>query len=161
MVQARSTERRWSRALQHEETSRLTLQENMETLAEQLTKMEEQARQRFQGSSRNYAGSESLSLAELEEDDQFFDAPEMSDSDVARTGSAPATPTLATPTLVTPTLAGLMGSLDNRSVNEAHGLITPTSDRLHPVSTDTRIAVSTYSLLLWSLVHNMMLLELT
>ena len=142
VIQARNAERKWSKTLQHEENNRIKLQENMETLAEELTRMEDQAKRRFQGSLRtgslsslkqDSTGSEiSLRMAELEEDDQFFDAPEMSDSDLARTGSAPATPTLA----------GIKGSLDTRSVNEAHGLVAPSSDRLHPVSPDSKITVS-------------------
>ena len=49
VVQARNTERRWSRALQHEHSLRLKLQENIEALAKQMTNMEDEARLKFQG----------------------------------------------------------------------------------------------------------------
>lgn len=48
-MQARSTERRWSRALQHEHSLRLKLQENMEALASQMQLLEDEARQSVQG----------------------------------------------------------------------------------------------------------------
>lgn len=44
MVQARNTERRWSRALQHEHSLRLQLQDNMEALANQMHGLEDEAR---------------------------------------------------------------------------------------------------------------------
>ena len=45
VVQARSTERRWSRALQHEHSLRLQLQDNMVALASQMHGLEDEARQ--------------------------------------------------------------------------------------------------------------------
>ena len=48
-MQARSTERRWSRALQHEHSLRLQLQENMEALANQMHGLEDEARLTVQG----------------------------------------------------------------------------------------------------------------
>ena len=44
MGQARNTDRRWSRALQHEHSLRLQLQDNMETLANQMHGLESEAR---------------------------------------------------------------------------------------------------------------------
>ncbi len=49
MVHARSTERRWSRALQHEHSLRLGLQDNMEALANQMHGLEDEARLSVQG----------------------------------------------------------------------------------------------------------------
>lgn len=49
IIQARSTERRWSRALQHEHSLRLQLQENMEALANQMHGLEDEARLSVQG----------------------------------------------------------------------------------------------------------------
>lgn len=49
VVQARNTERRWSRALQHEHSLRLQLQENMEALANQMHGLEDEARLSVQG----------------------------------------------------------------------------------------------------------------
>ena len=48
MVQAQNTDRRWSRALQHEHSLRLQLQENMEALANQMQGLEDEARKSFQ-----------------------------------------------------------------------------------------------------------------
>ncbi len=45
MVQARSAERRWSRALQYEHSLRLQLQDNMEALASQMHSLENEASQ--------------------------------------------------------------------------------------------------------------------
>ncbi len=127
MIQARSTERRWSRVRQQERSRRLNLEENMETLAKQMTRIENQARQQFQR-----IGEESTDFVEPDDDDQFFDAPEISDADWVRTSSSPSTPTLA----------GSKMSLDTRSVNEAHGLVTPCTDRKQPMSSDRKITVS-------------------
>ena len=49
VVQARSTERRWSRALQYEHSLRLQLQENMEALAGQMQSLEDEASKSIQG----------------------------------------------------------------------------------------------------------------
>lgn len=49
MIQARNTERRWSRALQHEHSLRLQLQDNMEALANQMHGLEDEARLSVQG----------------------------------------------------------------------------------------------------------------
>ena len=47
VVQAESTDRRWSRALQHELASRAQLQENMEKLAKEMHGLEAEARRSF------------------------------------------------------------------------------------------------------------------
>lgn len=44
MAQSRNADRRWSRALQHEHSLRLQLQDNMETLANQMHGLESEAR---------------------------------------------------------------------------------------------------------------------
>ena len=49
MVQARNTDRRWARALQHEHSLRLQLQENIVTLANEMYGLESQARRSVQG----------------------------------------------------------------------------------------------------------------
>ncbi len=105
----------------------------METLAKQMTRMENQARQQFQrsGASTNFV-ARSL---EPDDDDQFFDAPEISDEDWVRTSSSSPT---------TPTLAETKTSPDTRSLNEAHGLVSPSTDRKHPVSSDRKITVSSF-----------------
>ena len=57
MGQARNTERRWSRALQHERSLRLKLEENLETLACQMQGLENEARLSVQGPSQAAATS--------------------------------------------------------------------------------------------------------
>ena len=47
VVQAECTERRWSRALQHELSARAQLQENMEKLAKEMHGLEAEARRSF------------------------------------------------------------------------------------------------------------------
>lgn len=47
MLQAENTDRRWSRALQHEHSIRVQLQENMEKLATEMHGLEAQARRSF------------------------------------------------------------------------------------------------------------------
>lgn len=61
MGQARNTDRRWSRALQHEHSLRLQLQDNMETLANQMHGLESEARASVQDDV--YRTSPSTSLA--------------------------------------------------------------------------------------------------
>ena len=56
MVQAQNTDRRWSRALQHEHSIRLQLQENMEKLATEMHGLETEAR-RATFSNRDVPGS--------------------------------------------------------------------------------------------------------
>lgn len=84
MVQARRTERRWSRAFQHERSLRHQLQENLETLANQMHGLEDEARvsigpvspdKKMKASAKS---QESLECDQSGDDDKFFDAPEMS-----------------------------------------------------------------------------------
>lgn len=177
MVQARSTERRWSRALQHEHLIRVQLQENTEALAKQMTRMEDEARQQFQGSSpQNGPYNHTANTAKLlsttktgslkreakqtakkhvtlsgkpeiveatdgtdDEDDQFFDAPEISEKDwVKASSSTPSTPT-------SEPQRRHKRNISTVSVNEAHDLVpsSPGEDAdNHPVNSDKKMSVS-------------------
>ena len=173
MVQARNTERRWSRALQHEHSLRLKLQENIEALAKQMNNMEDEARQKFQGtrplitsspeaseSSGSTSGSSSRTgslkrepkhgskkqvtvlgdprVSEFtdnghEDDDQFFDAPEISEEDWMK----------ANPTSAVNSSKGHKRNVSTVSVNEALDLSSSTQGAENlPVGSDRRISVS-------------------
>ncbi len=178
MVQARSTERRWSRALQHEHLVRVQLQENTEALAKQMTRMEDEARQQFQGSQNGLpihtaslarpvintktgslkqehkqAAKKHVTLSsgkpeivevtdgQDDEDDQFFDAPEISDKDWIKASSTPSTPTPPE------SQRGHKRNISTVSVNEAYDLVASSSGEdhdNHPVNSDKNMAVSCY-----------------
>ncbi len=176
VVQGRNTERRWSRALQHEHSIRVQLQENTEALAKQMTRMEDEARQQFQGAtaqngphttnstSKPLPNSKTGSLKREgkqnakkhvtvsgerqvlemidspdDDDDQFFDAPEISDEDWVKAASS-ATPTPSTP-------RGHKRNISTTSVNEAHDLVANSPGEgvdKPPVSSDRRMSVSLF-----------------
>ncbi|XP_064391969.1 oxysterol-binding protein 1-like isoform X2 [Halichondria panicea] len=173
VVQGRNTERRWSRALQHEHSIRVQLQENTEALAKQMTRMEDEARQQFQGAtaqngphttnstSKPLPNSKTGSLKREgkqnakkhvtvsgerqvlemidspdDDDDQFFDAPEISDEDWVKAASS-ATPTPSTP-------RGHKRNISTTSVNEAHDLVANSPGEgvdKPPVSSDRRMSI--------------------
>lgn len=71
MEQARNTDRRWSRALQHEHSLRLQLEENMEALAKEMHGLESEARASVQYEIHRASPSTGLVLgraAPMEED---------------------------------------------------------------------------------------------
>ena len=98
--QAHDIERRWSRALAHEHSLRLQLQENMEALANQMHGLEDEARlsihpvehgttssstipelgtdTRDEPDGKKSVMPEGKSESESDDDDAFFDAPEVS-----------------------------------------------------------------------------------
>ena len=190
MVQARNTDRRWSRALQHEHSLRLKLQENIEALANQMTVMEDEIRQKFQGKSLppslsginlevvdpSQTNSRSGSLKReprqhnkkqvtvtenavfeandygikaSDEEDQFFDAPEISEEDWAKTGTTgSSTTTSGTSTPVASGSArfelGHKRSVSGVSVNEAQDFLSSPDDRSLPVTSDRKMSVSVF-----------------
>ena len=168
MVQAHSTDRRWSRALQHEHSLRLELQENMVALANQMQGMEDEARKKLkvQGPFARHnlpatpssleltvnsgpsslpengtrAGSKvrlekKVVLAEepdgyysSEDEDKFFDAPEMSPEEWDKASSA----------------TGHKRNTSTVSVNEFQAMLNeePCSTDILPVSSDRKMSVS-------------------
>lgn len=177
VVQAHSTDRRWSRALQHEHSLRLELQENMVALANQMQGMEDEARVKLkvQGpfsqpapatpslseASVSTTGSSSLpggviknrskvksekhvtvadepdgSLSS-DDEDKFFDAPEMSPEQWDRASSA---------------TLGHKRNVSQVSVNELQAILDeePSSMDILPVSSDRKMSVSQYCSILMS-----------
>lgn len=190
-MQARNTDRRWSRALQHEHSLRLKLQENIEALANQMTNMEDEIRQKFQGKSLppsasgvNLEPMDSSLLNSLpksgslrrgpkqqnkkqvtvtedaheatdngvkvsDEEEQFFDAPEISEEDWARagtTGSSTTTSGTSTPVTVGSGSAqfelGHKRSVSGVSVNEAQEFMSSPDENSLPVTSDRKMSVS-------------------
>ena len=165
-MQAHSTDRRWSRALQHEHSLRLELQENMVALANQMQGMEDEARVKLkvQGPfSQPAPATPSLSEASVsttgtaslpggvakdgskvksekhvtvadepdgslssDDEDKFFDAPEMSPEQWDRATS------------------GHKRNVSQVSVNELQAILDeePTSMDILPVSSDRKMSVS-------------------
>ena len=168
MVQAHSTDRRWSRALQHEHSLRLELQENMVALANQMQGMEDEARKNMkvqdpfsqnslppsQSSPESSVSTTVSSLPEndtkagskvklekkvvladepdgygsSEDEDKFFDAPEMSSEEWHKASSA----------------AGHKRNVSCVSVNEFQAMLNeePCSTDILPVSSDRKMSVS-------------------
>lgn len=169
MVQAHSTDRRWSRALQHEHSLRLELQDNMVALASQMQGMEDEARKKLdvQGPfaqstlSSAHSSPESLvnsgasSLPEngvakvglkvksekkvvladepdgygsSDDEDKFFDAPEMSPEQWDKASSA----------------TGHKRNVSSVSVNELQAILNeePCSTDILPVTSDRKMLVS-------------------
>ena len=169
MVQAHSTDRRWSRALQHEHSLRLELQDNMVALASQMQGMEDEARKKLhvQGPfgqstlSSAHSSPESLinsgasSLPEngvakvgskvksekkvvladepdgygsSDDEDKFFDAPEMSPEQWDKASSA----------------TGHKRNVSSVSVNEFQAILNeePCSTDILPVTSDRKMSVS-------------------
>ena len=107
MSRAQNTNRRWSRAMQHEHSKRLQLQENMEKLATEMHSLETEARRSFSkghwgpalancstesSREKEEENAEAVMMAvgelkgdrveeESEDDDKFFDAVEVSNNE--------------------------------------------------------------------------------
>lgn len=192
MVQARSTERRWSRALQHEHSLRLQLQENLETLANQMHGLEDEARLSVQGVAHSLASQSGLAsplsldrtgpsylqknskTSQMEsttrdspkefteeadgsvdadaddDDDKFFDAPEMSAEDWEKTStSTEVVPTPAVTAEEKLTL-GHRRSVSTVSVNDTSAMKasseTNLKEQLPQIPTDRKMSVSTDTL---------------
>lgn len=172
LVQAHSTDRRWSRALQHEHSLRLELQENMEALANQMQGMEDEARVKLkvQGpfaqpapttpslseASTSTTGTTSLPgggvvkngskvksekrvtvaeepdgyLSSDDDEDKFFDAPEMSPEQWDRATSG----------------VGHKRNVSQVSVNELQAIFDeePSGMDILPVSSDRKMSVSLF-----------------
>ena len=79
MEQARSTDRRWSRALQHEHSLRLQLQENMEALANEMHGLESEARASVQDGVNRASPSTSLVMGRVAPAEE--DTPPMAERD--------------------------------------------------------------------------------
>ena len=166
IVQAHSTDRRWSRALQHEHSLRLELQENMVALANQMQGMEDEARMKLKvrgpfaqpampsssEASVNTTGTASLpegvakdeskvrsekhvTVAEepdgelsSDDEDKFFDAPEMSPEQWDQASS----------------VVGHKRNVSQVSVNELQAILDedPSSMDILPVSSDRKMSVS-------------------
>lgn len=169
MVQAHSTDRRWSRALQHEHSLRLELQDNMVALASQMQGLEDEARKKLhvQGPfaqstlSSAHSSPESLinsgpsSLPEngvakvglkvksekkvvladepdgygtSDDEEKFFDAPEMSPEQWDKASSA----------------TGHKRNVSSVSVNELQAILNeePCSTDILPVTSDRKMLVS-------------------
>jgi len=74
MSQARSTEHRWSKALQHEKSLRKQLEDNLELIAKQMQGLESDAQKiARQGSGRSQL--ESMSTSSLESSDYHVTSP--------------------------------------------------------------------------------------
>ena len=74
MSQARSTEHRWSKALQHEQSLRKQLEDNLELIAKQMQGLESDAQKiARQGSGRSQL--ESMSTSSLESSDYHVTSP--------------------------------------------------------------------------------------
>lgn len=195
LAQARNTERRWSRALQHEHSLRLQLQENMEALANQMHGLEDEARLSVQGPSLHAVSSPGSVVASVgsstseiagpspdalkttesvrekmpsemyrspdqndyfeggyesedEDEDKFFDAPEMSPEDVVK--SKDATDQMASPSSSNSKLPSLppghRRSFSTTSVNDTSSMKQASgqdvTEKLPQVSSDRRMAVS-------------------
>ena len=163
-MQAHSTDRRWSRALQHEHSLRLELQDNMVALANQMQGMEDEARKNLKvqdpfspntlspaqsspessvpSLTENETKGESKVKSEKkvvladepdgygssEEEDKFFDAPEMSPEEWHKASSA----------------SGHKRNVSCVSVNEFQALLDeePCSTDILPVSSDRKMSVS-------------------
>lgn len=167
MVQAHSTDRRWSRALQHEHSLRLELQENMVALANQMQGLEDEARKKLKvrgpfaqhtpaamSSSPESSVSTGVtplpsgmvkieSRAKLEtkviatdepngeqssdDEDKFFDAPEMSPEEWDKASSA----------------TRHKRNVSCVSVNEFRAILSeePGTDDILPVSSDRKMSV--------------------
>lgn len=169
MVQAHSTDRRWSRALQHEHSLRLELQENMVALANQMQGMEDEARKKLhvQGPFAQHPLSATSSSPEVtintgdtslpendtkavgskvksgkkvvlseetdgyessDDEDKFFDAPEMSPEEWDKASMA----------------TGHKRNVSSVSVNEFQAMMNeePRSTDILPVSSDRKMSVS-------------------
>ena len=181
MVQAQSTDRRWSRALQHEHSLRLQLQENLEALANQMHGLESEARISVQNGYRPQSSVSSLETMsmysndtsvvshdtsmtspilaakspvvttvtsgvretsesaegvqgeESDEEDKFFDAPEISqeewDKSMSEAGSEQFVP-------------GHKRNASGASVNEAQSLLLPPEPEQLPISPESTMSVS-------------------
>ena len=183
-MQARSTERRWSRALQHEHTLRLQLQENMEALANQMHGLEDEARLSVQGilpSLHNVSSHSSTAAAETsselpgnrdkkpmfsaaaspyspekdftetvdgsdsDDEDKFFDAPEMSTTDWTKSKQLEQVPGPSSEQQQA-TSVGHRRSFSTASVNDTSSMIcasnTDVKEKLPQISSDRRMAVS-------------------
>lgn len=183
MIQARNTERRWSRALQHEHSLRLQLQDNMEALANQMHGLEDEARLSVQGvlpslpTASSAASTPASTPSEVtvapgipkateclskklhssdkvdggreqgydsddeDDDDKFFDAPEMSLEDLGKSSKDSALSTLKEADYP----VGHRRSFSATSVNDTSSM-TCTSDshveeKLPQASSDRRMVV--------------------
>lgn len=167
VVQAHSTDRRWSRALQHEHSLRLELQENMVALANQMQGMEDEARMKLKvqgpfaqpapatpslseasvsttgtsslpggvakegskikGEKRVTVADEPDGELSSDDEDKFFDAPEMSPEQWDRATSG-----------------GHKRNVSQVSVNELQAILDeePGSMDILPVSSDRKMSVS-------------------
>lgn len=171
MVQARGTERRWSRALQHEHSLRLQLQENMEALANQMHGLEDEARLSVFPLTSDAAplGVDASSFDEVagevgaevkgkkpameldrgqsdsDDDDKFFDAPEIFAEELKRaTDKGPTLP--FNRCMLEGSAVGHRRNISTISVNDSTAMIS-TSDsdvreKLPQVSSDRRMVVS-------------------
>ena len=165
LVQARSTNRRWSRALQHERALRVEIQESFEALANQMHGMESEARGMFhpqmpgsslESSSQDTVLSRDSALRsddsqvtsldanggvteekEEEEEEKFFDAPEFSQEELVSM-----TPEAYSSKPSSEFVSGHKRNVSTASVNEAQSLLTiPEPDHL-PFSPDRTMSVS-------------------
>lgn len=179
-MQARNTERRWSRALQHEHSLRLKLQENIEALAKQMMLMEDEIRHKFQGKllspllldtdplvsntlnkenkkqeKKQVAVAEELDSAAdqhggiiSDEEDQFYDALEITAEDCPKTGTGNSTASgSSTPSAVTTPLPARFGighkrSVSSLSVNDALDMMSSPNDHSLPVTSARKNVVS-------------------
>ncbi len=142
LLQATTTDRRWSRALQHEHSLRLELQESMEALAKQMHGMEREARGMFNGSQApspvTHPKNEGSQVKgegweeEEEEEEKFFDAQEISQEQWERAWKE------ETEVFV----PGHKRNVSTASVNEAQTLLSmPEAEHL-PVCSERTMSVS-------------------
>lgn len=163
LLQAMNTDRRWSRALQHEHSLRLELQESMESLAKQMYGMESKARGMFvvqTPSSSSLVPPEQNSVPvgliarmipggpigrvekrrkegeeEEEEEEKFFDAPEISQEQWEKTHLFPQEGNSSF-------VPGHKRNVSTASVNEAQALLSVPEPEQLPVCPERTMSVS-------------------
>ncbi len=172
LLQATSTDRRWSRALQHEHSLRLEVQESMEAMANQMHGMEREARGMFSpqmsASSQGSSPQDSASVVsgdcpvpgigrshevkvipggatgrvgegrgeegKEEEEEKFFDAPEISQEEWERAWKEVDSTSSFTP--------GHKRNVSTASVNEAQTLLSAPEPEHLPVCSERTMSVS-------------------
>ena len=175
MLQAKNTERKWFRLLQHENSLRLQLQENIEMLANQMHGLEDEARQSVQGilpslhtvtsrSSSKIRRKKKVTLPNSldkemvgdhqssDGEDEFFDAPEASVEDLKKSNAE-------CDHVLEGLSVGHRRSVSTASVNDSTSMHCSSEssikEKLPQISSDRKLTVSTVFHFL--LVRNLLL----
>ena len=171
MLQAKKTEKRWSRSLQHEHSLRLQLQENIETLANQMHGFEDEVRQSVERTVTFHSGTMATGSessvdktrcrkkvtasdspdggkvgkqehhSSEEDDDEFFDASEVSVKGLKNSNTDCVQMLEGLP------VVGLRRSVSAASVNDSASMHSSSEssikEKLPQISSDRKLTVST------------------